>query len=453
MSKRKVSQGRNSFFYSNEREESSAVLPFKPIEEQSELPSDVQHTHILEQIATGGQYESKHLSLSYKENIQNAMESKIPVHMTINITDINMIDPVVGCFTCKYRLYLFWEVDLYSFGFHDIADKAKETGHFYSASKTELSEFETRHIIPHVLLFNAMEVSETEHESPQIRIYSSNTKHTALLWNMSYTAIIRARFELHDFPFDTQQLNMIFRLNDPYTWDTHDLTIDVIQFHIDALNLPEWEVLAPRIRRDIPAHAVTNIYLQIRRKPNYYIQNIAVLSVILAILGEANFVTDSHHAGERQIIVLTIVLTVVAFKFTLVNELPKVPYNTLLDYLLSHSFFSLCFIDVLAVIPEIAYQYHINHDREFVNNMCAIVGAFIVIIPVIIWSYIAYLKKNKPTLTQPIIIENDNIWYAFRYCKTPPYIIKNKNKERSSIISNTNRRGENNNLTSVVTPL
>ena len=106
-------------------------------------------------------------------------------------------------------------------------------------------------------------------------------------------------FELHDFPFDTQDLNLQFRLNDTLTWDAFDLTVVTVQFHKQALVQTEWCAYAPMIKRDSPAHKVTKVQLKFRRLSWFYVQNIAISMLFISSLALLSFVMDVTDLGSR----------------------------------------------------------------------------------------------------------------------------------------------------------
>jgi hypothetical protein len=137
----------------------------------------------------------------------------------------------------------------------------------------------------------------------------------------------------------------------------------------------------------------------------------------------------------RATIVVTLLLTMVALKFTVGGSLPSIPYNTLIDIYFKISFGGLAVITFLTAIPQffehensIHFElfHHTNYDMHFVNLVLAIASFIFVVMGLVWWFYFANTRKWKRVKLTGIsreictIIGGKN-YYCFRYC-TPPYL-------------------------------
>ena len=68
------------------------------------------------------------------------------------------------------------------------------------------------------------------------------------------------------------------------------------------------------------------------RKPGYYLWNVFLPTLLLSLMALSVFVVSSGDTSDRLGVILTLVLTSVAFKFVVAQSLPKIPYNTVLDW-------------------------------------------------------------------------------------------------------------------------
>lgn len=181
-----------------------------------------------------------------------AAGKKTELDVSLSVMDIKNVDPMKESFSCKVRLYAMWRCDdLFAAGMDSVADKARAEGHCYSMSPAEVEDFISKCAVPAISFFNACDTEALE--APSIRVYGGTRGRTAVLWNQGFNITCREHFELNNFPFDTQNLTIELRLNDPKTWDDYRLTVNVVQFHRQAIELSEWRVMAPIVKRDCPA--------------------------------------------------------------------------------------------------------------------------------------------------------------------------------------------------------
>ena len=106
-----------------------------------------------------------------------------------------------------------------------------------------------------------------------------------------------------------------------------DLTVAAVQFHRDALQLAEWAVHEPMVERSgqsIIVHKASTVTLRVSRLPLYYLYNIVGVMLMLSVLGFTAFSLPRRDLSDRLNIVLTLLLTTVAFKFVVTDMIPKV---------------------------------------------------------------------------------------------------------------------------------
>ena len=162
--------------------------------------------------------------------------------------------------------------------------------------------------------------------------------------NWYIRATMEANFDLHQFPFDRQLVEIVFRIprvedqgisevvaanfeDTSQRWKTSD-------FHLhefDILNISQSVIhMAPGKQNFKPEFRV-EIHLQ--RHSHFYMVNIALQHSLLVLLCFSVYCVEASDVASRMSIVLAILLTSVAFKLSVVNLLPKLQYDTLLDKL------------------------------------------------------------------------------------------------------------------------
>lgn len=379
---------------------------------ESETPLAYANKHFLDQVSTKAFYKG---APALAGPSATGPPGRIELHATLGVMDLHLIDPVGESFGVKFRLYLLWQVDLHAVGLAHLADKALSAGHFYSLERDEYDAFAEASAIPDILVSNQL-FSESA-EFPDMRVYWGSPGATAVMWNRSYNITCRERFELQDFPFDMQELTVELRLNDPKTWDLFDLCVSMVQFHKQAILLPEWRMYAPIVRKGSPKEKVSSVSMLVERLPGYYVQNVVVTMLGLSIVALAAFAMEVSAVGDRVNTCLTLNLTNVAFKFTLASTLPKVPYNTIIDYFMLSSAATLALMTFLCIIPS----FFEGDGAVLANRLLTVLSAGLVLSNALAWVIFARCRTRHEKRTQVVSVDSKANWYAFQY-STPHFL-------------------------------
>jgi len=208
---------------------------------------------------------------------------------------------------------------------------------------------------PFIEVSNAIDINEVDSgirtEGPQ-----------KVKWHCRYRAKLSVPLDLKAFPFDSHQLPIIVRI--PRAAD---------RSHISALKLdekrapvregmalmtpivlPEWTIHQPGCQI-LANDFKVKITVPVRRLPNYYLTNIYKMMFLFTFLSLIVFLLDLKDLPDRVNMLLTLMLTLIAFKFAVQDSLPTTSYETLLDtYVLR------CFELMFGVGIEAAVVYFIR---------------------------------------------------------------------------------------------
>ncbi len=259
------------------------------IEEEGVHPLVFTHLHLLEQFGAKNVYKQLKLKQKVKGEVDEKNEinlntyhsSKVSeiyqkrahVYVSIAVMDLLNVDVVNETFTIKIRFYGFWRANIHEYGFEELANKAfNAKEEYYSLSRSEASTFLDGYPIPQIFFFN--QVSKTENDALDVRIYGGHPEHTAILINQSLTLVCRAKFSLYDFPFDMQYIHLECGFNDSHSWMNRKLCVHMVQFHQQAIPQLEWFLYVPLVQRITPFHAKCQIVFPLQRKSMYYILNV-----------------------------------------------------------------------------------------------------------------------------------------------------------------------------------
>ncbi|KAL7536189.1 hypothetical protein ACHAWF_005395 [Thalassiosira exigua] len=156
------------------------------------------------------------------------------------------------------------------------------------------------------------------------------------------------RFELQNFPMDAQDLTITVSVNCATEGPVPvEFTLEPIpgapppQLAADTVNFAYsdiWDInpcLAAEVT-DVGANAerrfpAVHLRACVARKPNFVLMNVAFPSAVISLLSLLTFFVSMEALGGRLNHSITLLLTVVAFKYTSAAYLPQISYWTLVD--------------------------------------------------------------------------------------------------------------------------
>ena len=163
-----------------------------------------------------------------------------------------------------------------------------------------------------------------------------------LTWTRHLTCTIHDSFELTNFPFDSQTLPLR-RLSFAYNMNELLLQYASPCYNPDpAVNFENslWDVgrtadcssgyLSFRSNQAPYSEVTANLYV-VRKYTNYVVKLILPMFIIV-LLSTLTYWIDPMSAPARVGGTVTLVLSIVTFNLTVSNDLPKINYNTLLDW-------------------------------------------------------------------------------------------------------------------------
>jgi hypothetical protein len=159
-------------------------------------------------------------------------------------------------------------------------------------------------------------------------------------YTMRLTGDFSARMDLRDFPRDRQRFN-IWVVAPPLGGETVELVPDSSAglLRNDALSISDWNLSEPELEsrpyRATPnAVAISGVSLAFEadRKLAYYIIQVLIPLTAVVMMAWAVFWIDPAVVPTRVGVVVTTMLTLIAYRFMLGGLVPRLPYLTRLDY-------------------------------------------------------------------------------------------------------------------------
>ncbi|KAI8502325.1 hypothetical protein Bbelb_199130 [Branchiostoma belcheri] len=252
---------------------------------------------------------------------------------------------------------------------------------------------------PRIVLFNAVTVDKEE------------IKHNLILTDMDdipivqITRRVQATFKepmkLANFPFDYQKLTI--KLRSRWPMDQVELrknmgAKDTIRTDTFTAS-QEWKLYGHLLcehdvtKRDLSTSdkqfPLYNITLHVKRKTGFYVWNVALLMFLIMSLSFTAFSVSPDKPESRLSVSLTLLLTSVAFKFMVSQNLPTISYLTLLD-----KYVLLCMIFQCLVAVQNALVSAVPNPQVFDRISMAVLGG-LVIFAHLVFGILIWRKKRK----------------------------------------------------------
>ena len=161
----------------------------------------------------------------------------------------------------------------------------------------------------------------------------------------------------------------------------------------------------------------------------------------LAIINLLIFALEIEDVINRLLCAFTTILNVVAFKLNYALWLPKISYNTLIDYYLVENFILLAIMALFAIIPyfylgdvketETADSHRrlsgaVEHEdkyAKFVNLITLYASIFMIVMNLLAWFIKVRFRLKAVKQLPKLELLDDQQWYVFRF-SNPHYLPK-----------------------------
>jgi hypothetical protein len=175
-----------------------------------------------------------------------------------------------------------------------------------------------------------------------------------------------AKLDLQEFPLDRQRFEVVV-VAAGYTPDEVDLVPDTNRSgRSDHLSISDWRIDPPRVvatgfevpgtGRTLPA---VRFEFEGARQLRYYVVQLMLPLVAIVLMAWSVFWVDPTVIPTRMSVVVTTMLTLIAYRFAIGSMVPRLAYLTRLDWFLLGS----TMLVLIALLAVSAGAYLVAHDR------------------------------------------------------------------------------------------
>ncbi|MDA0818191.1 MAG: hypothetical protein O2946_11595 [Planctomycetota bacterium] len=318
---------------------------------------------IIAVVAVLGIFGSLRPALAIDAGMPNPPASPTVVKCAIIILDVVDIDDVNESFVAEIALLAEWDDPRLAF---DAAEEGVDRKIFQG--NFQFSEVFTGWW-PQLILVN--EVGPPDPNAVKIEVYPDG--HVRYL--DQHNAVLETPMDLRDYPFDSQKLQAELV---PFGDNTNDVVLDVHETYANAtddfvrhnssVNVAGWMLQSVTFETDETflneatkdsriSRLIATIHLQ-RRSWQLVWQMLFPLLVIVSMIWSI-FWVDIDSLADRLNVAFVGVLTIVAYQFVVIDNMPRMSYLTLTDVILLISF-----VTMSLTIPQSLVIYGLVRKGE-----------------------------------------------------------------------------------------
>jgi len=204
-------------------------------------------------------------------------------------------------------------------------------------------------------------------ESVSINVY----KEDKLYINFSGTSVgtweIKNNFNLTSFPFDKQKItiSIIGESIKDSIMDYRDTSYRLVDVSLKQLSIPGWDIKNIELKnsnlklKDLLFSKL--IYeIQIERQYFYYIFKIILPIILILSICWSSVWLNRKEVESKLTITIVCLLSLIAYNFVIDNEIPKLNYLTIMDWIILLSYIYAAIPNILAIIT-----YQSGLDKKY----------------------------------------------------------------------------------------
>lgn len=315
------------------------------------------------------------LTSELTEETQESSQQKQPLHLEFRYVYIPFISRI-----STSELVLDLRIDF------DILWKASEADKLLYSQNPE--EYRPVTFVPSLVFQNSKDVDVVEVPGGNGSPYSiENGKNFVRL---KVTGTFLQNFNVTLFPFDHQIMRIVttisFKTADQVIFCPESNTKNVLYLLTEYNAIKDWQITGCKLQYyvDSSNFAFVETQISISRVPWNITFNYFGTATLITIVGLLSQKIESK--SDRMSFLVTVLLTIIALQFSVIDKLPPSPYLTLSDwYLLTNSGFIAALLYQTAISDDNFDEFQKSHS--FLNVSMAYVSLEVIFVVICTYSY------------------------------------------------------------------
>jgi len=280
-------------------------------------------------------------------------ESAVQVRVDFHLLDLQEINDALETFEFSGVLTLSWQDSRQAFDPVEVGVQEMVYNGSYQFNELAPAWY------PQVILANALEVQAAQ--GVLVRVQPDGSSRLVQTIN----AVAKSHLDLHRYPFDKQQLNIVFEV---LGFDDSEVMIEsgTVTGHVAGLQVPQWDLTnismesrllaAPYAGASGSSSAVV-VNLKTERRSFFLLRLVVLPMMVIMALSWAVFWMDRSSLGDRMSVSFVGILTAVAYQTMISSIMSQISYMTLIHAFLYFSFVLMCATVVINLVVG-------NFDRQ-----------------------------------------------------------------------------------------
>ncbi len=190
----------------------------------------------------------------------------------------------------------------------------------------------------------------------------------------------KTEFNYRSFPFDVQNIEFgLINYDDLYlgTWGTENIILKMTQKDPDLIlrrskgTVSGWQLgeqilekYIQKIDNQNTYTSIANLSQSLSRNSGYYVFKVIGPILIILVICWSVFWTSSKELESRLTVTIVCFLSLIAYNYVIDDELPKLSYLTLMDYIVLLSYVFAAFPSILSIV---SHRYYQANKEEFLR--------------------------------------------------------------------------------------
>ena len=224
---------------------------------------------------------------------------------------------------------------------------------------------------------------DKEFEEVSFTYYSEYEDQPAMVWMGTKTKVVstfKTDFNYRSFPFDTQNIGFgLINYDSDYigTWGHENITIRMQQKDPELIlkrsssSVSGWDLGEQKLEKytqkidEQNTHtSIANLSQELTRNSGYYMFKVIGPIIIILIICWSVFWTSSKELESRLTVTIVCFLSLIAYNYVIDDELPKLSYLTLMDYVVLLSYI---FAGIPSILSIVSHRYYQSNKNEFLK--------------------------------------------------------------------------------------
>ena len=242
---------------------------------------------------------------------------------------------------------------------------------------------------PTLLIYNRRSVTESMPREVMVRPDGTVT------YAQRYTGDFSAPMDLREFPRDQQEF-FVWLVSPTRVGANVTLVPDesIVALRTAELSISDWEIGEAslteaefQVAAGAPVNPGIKLNVQARRKVTYYVIQVLIPLVAIVMMAYAVFWVAPAVVPTRVGVVVTTMLTLIAYRFMLANHVPPLSYLTRLDWFMLGA----TVLVVLTLFTMAGTSYLVSREQEAIVKKIDRTGRLLYPIVFVAYSLIVWL--------------------------------------------------------------